>query len=81
MVPADPSTNLARYCRAFEAPISRFAAAKVELPPNKGTPQGASTVVVSEPLDKEQHSWETVPESSLLHVSDGALSVSPLQLA
>ena len=40
-----------------------------------------STVVVSEPLDKEQHSWETVPESSLLHVSDGALSVSPLQLA
>ena len=39
-----------------------------------------STVVVSEPLDKEQHSWESVPDSSLLHVADGVLSVSPLQL-
>lgn len=39
-----------------------------------------STVVVSEPLDKEQHSWESVPDSSLLHVADGVLSVSPLKL-
>ena len=39
-----------------------------------------STVVVSEPLDREDYNWQAVPDGGLLHVIDGAVTVSALEL-
>ncbi|MCH2132892.1 MAG: class II glutamine amidotransferase [Phycisphaerales bacterium] len=40
-----------------------------------------STVVVSEPLDMHQYNWQEVPDRGLMHVSNGDVSVSELEIA
>ena len=40
-----------------------------------------STVIVSEPLDKHEYNWQEVPDGGLLHVRNGDVTVSSLDVA